>query len=126
MSSWLTPSETYTESIAHPYDEAAEPLEVELRYLNAGDKAELEDTIAITGSDPDNPEVGVKLGTMKLLTVSRALVRWSIPEAPTPAILRRLDPAVLESIFSRIRMGAAVPPTAPADASSSSAAETSS
>ena len=126
---FLTDAATYTETFEDP-DGGSETLEVELRVLNAGDKAELEDLIAMDVDEEERLTAGMKLGTMKLLTVSRAIVRWRILDAadagpmpaPSPDVIRRLHPATFEAIFDRIRFGGA----SPLAASSASAGESSS
>jgi hypothetical protein len=100
MPDWFAPTELYTRTIKLGDEEAT----VTLRVLDSGVKAELEDSVRMHVSEGPDGEAQtgaeVLVGTMKLLTVERAVVSWTIPGAePTPATIRRLHPEVTEAIF---------------------------
>lgn len=98
--SFFISNETYKRTITDPV--SGEEAEVELRPLNAGDRAALEDTIRMEAGD-SNPQV--LLGTMRRLTVERALVGWSLEVSPTPETIKSLNPDVFEQIFEHVNMG---------------------
>lgn len=94
--SFFIKNETYKVTITHPDTE--ETAEVELRPLNAGDTAAFSDTIAMTmGEEPS-----IRLGSLRLMMVERAVVSWSLEVAPSRSTIERLDPRVFEQIFQAI------------------------
>lgn len=114
--SWFTSAATRTVTIPHPADADAS-LEIVLRSLDAGDKASLEDALALDlEAAAGAGGATIPLGKLKLLTVEMALVSWSIPEAVTASTIRRLHPDVFEAIFQAVEMGSLEggdPPTLP-------------
>jgi hypothetical protein len=109
MSGWFVPGETYRRELRHP--DSGEESYVVLRPLNAGDRAELEDTVQIEAGEQREdgeeavPRTTVRMGLMKLLTVERAVVEWGLPVSPTRETIRRLDPEVLDAIFALVSFG---------------------
>jgi len=114
---WFTPTETYTREV---WDEAA-PVESEngneaqpgrgevavvtLRMLNAGDMAELQDRLKMSMSD-ENEDASVYLGTLRRLTVQKALIDWTIPgPKPSPEAISQLEPHVFEQIYAHCSIG---------------------
>lgn len=97
---WFVDAQNYSRTIRDP--ESGEEAQVTLRPLNAGDRAMLEDTVQLQAESGD-PQV--LLGTMKRLTVERAVVDWTLPLAATPETLRSLHPDVFEQIFSFVSFG---------------------
>ena len=109
---WFVPTETYRRPLRNPVTD--EEGWVELRVLDSGVKAQLEDKVRIeaamnasTGVEEMNPQL--LLGTMKMLTVQAAVVRWSLPQAPTNATLSQLNPDVTDQIFEYASFGV-IPP----------------
>lgn len=98
-------AETYTKTIKSPDGEEGE---VTLRRLNAGDQAAIQDTLRM--SLDENADASLAIGTMRMLTVERALVKWSWPgPQPSPEAISQLEPEVFEQIFSFVEIG--TPPT---------------
>lgn len=69
--------------------------------MNAGDQADLQDSISLQ----DGKEPSIKLGTMRRLTVEKAVQAWSFPQAPTPHTIASLHPSVFEQIADEVRLG---------------------
>jgi hypothetical protein len=89
---------------------------VTLRRLNAGDQAAIQDTLRMSLSE--DADAALALGTMRMLTVQRALMDWSWPGAkPTPESIAQLEPEVFEQIYSFCEIG--TPPTQATDSESS-------
>jgi hypothetical protein len=82
---------------------------VKLRRLNAGDQAAIQDTLRM--SINEDADASMAIGTMRMLTVRRALVGWSWMPSPTPETISQLEPEVFEQIYSYCEMG--TPPTLP-------------
>lgn len=123
MSSPFADADTYTRIVgdspdAHGYVAGIEPFEVELRPLDAGDRAKVRDALAMQREDG---AAGAALGTIELLTVRQALVSWTAPAPQTSAAIERLKPDVLEAIRTLIAWGA-VPPVPPTKAEQDAAA----
>jgi hypothetical protein len=94
---------------------AANPdCSVTLRLLDAGAKAEIEDTVALdVDADAETATPRPQVGRMKILVVEKAIVDWTIPgPSPTPSTIRALHPAVFEQIFAWASFGD-VPPVEP-------------
>ena len=102
-SEWFVPQGTYTRTIKHP-DSGAE-AEVTYRVLNAGDRAAIDDTIAMQFADDAKVRPELKLGTMKRMTVARAVQSWTLPGTPTEAALASLHPDVFEAILEHVGWG---------------------
>jgi hypothetical protein len=113
--SWFIDASTYDEEIIHP--DTGEKATVTLRDMDSGAQAEIQDTLEVTirqeqeldGGERDREEldeqdldVRAKMGTLKLLTVERSVVSWTLPVPVTRATLRQLDPRITEMIFQRI------------------------
>jgi hypothetical protein len=107
MGSAFVSPQTYTRTIgetpdAHGYVEGVDPFQVELRPLDAGDRAKIRDALALEREDG---ATGLALGTLELLHVRQAVVSWTLPAAPTPATIGRLRPDVLEAIRELVSWG---------------------
>jgi hypothetical protein len=103
---FIDAGKTRTITVTNP--DTADTAEVELRQLDAGAQAEIQDTLVVRlaqeagqGEDVD-VDVQAKMGTLKLITVEKAIVRWTLPVDVTPAVIRQLHPKVLEQIFTAI------------------------
>jgi hypothetical protein len=94
----------YTRTIRDPESDAT--AEATMRPLNAGDQADLEDTIAM-GADGES--VDVKIGLWKLLSIEKALISWTLPQEPSASSIRALHPAVVDQLATLVTFGA-VPP----------------
>ena len=116
---WFTPTETYVREIwseQAPVEAAngdqAQPgrgdtAEVRLRHLNAGDMAELQDRLKMSMDDETN-DAAVFLGTMRRLTVQKAVIDWTIPgPKPSPEAIAQLEPHVFEQIYAHCQIGSA-------------------
>lgn len=79
---------------------AGEKASVTLRKLNAGDQAAIHDSIAVSEDAAE-----IKLGTIKLLMVTRAVEKWDLPLAPTEASIKSLEPAVFDQIVEAVEFG---------------------
>lgn len=87
---------------------------VKLRRLNAGDQAAIQDTLRMSLSE--DADASLAIGTMRMLTVQRALIDWSWPgPKPSQESIAQLEPEVFEQIFSWCEIGS--PPTPPQDGS---------
>ncbi len=54
----------------------------------------------------DEAKSSLALGTMRLLSVERAVVDWDIPNSkPTPEAIRALTPDVFTQIYEHIDLG---------------------
>lgn len=111
--SFFISTEPYEREIESP---SGEKGTVKLRRLNAGDQAAIQDTLRMSLGD-DGTDSSLALGTMRMLTVKRALIDWSWRPSPTPELIAQLDPDVFEQIYSHVEMG--VPPTSTNGASAS-------
>lgn len=101
--SFFTKTDTYRITITDP--DSQETAEVELRPLNAGDQAMFSDTIAMTGDQ----EPSVRLGSLRLLMVERAIVSWTLDVSPTRASIEQLTIPVFEQIFEAVNAGESPP-----------------
>jgi len=110
--SFFTPTEVYRITIKSP--DGAESW-VELRPLNAGDQATIQDSIALSSEG----EASAKLGTLKRLMVERAVVNWGLDVSPTPNTLADLEPSVFEQIFAEVRTGSPLAETTESEDASS-------
>lgn len=110
---------------------AAMTAEVELRPLNAGDMALLNELRL------EQDGASIQLGAVKLRTVQLALVGWSLQENGTlkpitPDTIKQLNPFVFDQIYRLVDVGegangsgppspaASEPPVSPQDAAESS------
>lgn len=100
--SWFVETETYKRDITDPL--SGETSWVELRPLNSGDRAMLEDALRMQAEDAS---VDVKLGTLRLLTVERAVTNWGLPLSPTRSTIEALNPEVFEQIYNLCSFGVA-------------------
>lgn len=81
---------------------------VTLRRLNAGDQAAIQDTLRMSLSE--EADASMALGTMRMLTVQRALIKWSWEgPQPSPEAIAQLEPEVFEQIYAYVEIGS--PPT---------------
>lgn len=81
---------------------------VELRPLMAGDRADLQDAVRIAMADDEGEETGgteLRMGTMRILTVAKAIVSWSLPQAPTVSTVRALTDEVFNKIYDEVSWG---------------------
>lgn len=103
---WFTPTQTYVKTIKDP--ESDETATVTLRPLNAQDRAAIEDTLQMHGDSEGQVTPQMKLGTMRMLTVTRATVDWSIPgPKPNETTIASLDPRVFEQLWDAVSFGTA-------------------
>lgn len=102
---------------AHSYLEGVDRFEVELRPLDAGDRAKIRDGLAMEREDGN---AGMALGTVELLHVRAAIVSWTLNGMPG-SMVARLRPAVLEAIREHVSYGT-VPETPPTKAERDAAA----
>ena len=109
---FFTRSATYKRTIKDP--DTGDEATITLRPLNAGDRAELQDLTRMQMGDEGSAEL--RLGQMQLITVSRAIVDWTLDEPTTPEAVAMLHPDVFDDIYSHISWGS-VPTEEPADAS---------
>ena len=89
--------------------------EITLRRLNAGDQAAIQDTLRMSISE--DSDASLAIGTMRMLTVQRALLDWDWHPKPTPETIAQLEPDVFEQIYSFCEIG--TPPTERASANGS-------
>lgn len=85
---------------------SAYTMTVELRPLDAGDMAELQEIRLRENGG------AVAIGENKLLAVEKAIVGWSLPTAPTRDAIRQLNPIVFEKLWELVDVGEG--PTVPA------------
>jgi len=83
---------------AHAYVEGIDPFTVTFRVLNAGDRAVLRDKLALEFGEEEGSGVTARLGMLELVTVQRAVVRWNVSPAASPATIAKLQPNVLEEL----------------------------
>jgi hypothetical protein len=109
---WFTPTEKYVREVESPGGDKAE---VTFRVLNAGDMAAIQDLMRMSFGDDDNHDAALLIGTMRQLTVQKAVVDWTIPgPKPTPESIAQLEPDVFDQLYGHAQIGAAkeeVPPT---------------
>lgn len=109
MADWFTRRDAAKHQIELPGSD--EKAEVELRPLNAGDVAAMNE-LKLSGEG-----ASLALGEVKLLTVERALVGWSLGREITPDTIRQLNPLVFEQIHALVDIGGGAdgtgPPTPP-------------
>jgi hypothetical protein len=99
-------TKTYEREVISPDGDKGQ---VTLRKLNAGDQAAIQDTLRMRLAD-DGADTSMLLGTMRMITVERAVVDWSWPGAkPSPEAISQLEPEVFEQIYSYVEIGS--PPT---------------
>jgi len=97
--------EPYKREITAPDGEKGE---VTMRRLNAGDQAAIQDTLRMTLGD--ETETSLAMGTMRMLSVQRAVLDWSWPgPKPSSESISQLEPEVFEQIYSFVEIG--TPPT---------------
>jgi hypothetical protein len=112
-SDWFVGGETYRRTITHPI--TGENGWVDLRPLNAGDRAELQDLVRMQFSSQDDDtadetSAALRVGAMQLLTLERAIVEWSLPSPPSPVTIRQLHPEVFSQIYAEVSWGRVPPP----------------
>lgn len=108
-------TEPYKREITAPDGEKGECT---LRRLNAGDQAAIQDTLRMSLSE--DADASLAIGTMRMLTVQRALIDWNWPgPKPSQESISQLEPEVFEQIYSFCEIGSpptpsqdGVPPTA--------------
>jgi hypothetical protein len=97
--------ETYRKDLYRPMKVPGDPLDdvvgwVELRALNAGDRAEFNELkVSAEG------EAGIQVGMIQLLMVDRAIVSWSFERAQTVQAIIDLEPDVFDQIWGHVSMG---------------------
>jgi hypothetical protein len=102
MANPFTPTETYEVTITDPDD--GEEWQVTMRVLNAGDRAMLQDQLRVEMREDDDTEVArIPMGTMRLLTVDRAVVRWTLPTPKSTASIASLREELFEQLFDAAR-----------------------
>jgi hypothetical protein len=91
-------TETYDVELVDASD--GEKWTVTLRPLNAGHQAKLLDQMAVEAGETEDGEVTrPRLGTVKLLLVSAAVVRWTLPQPATPHTIAELRPDLFDQIY---------------------------
>lgn len=76
-----------------------ETATVTVRMLDAGDKAEISEIAIGDGS------ASMSIAMQRLQEVTRAVVDWTLPVGPpTPEVIRRLPPPVLEQIHNGYKL----------------------
>src|SRR5580765_3899864 len=96
---------------------------VTLRALNAGDQADIQDILRMEMGD-DSERSQLALGSMRRMSVEKALIDWTIPgPKPTPESIRALAPEVFEQIYSYVRLGNDHPTSPPAETGQSGDSE---
>lgn len=105
--------ETYTRKVRDPEEEGVE-YEVTLRLLNAGDRAEIDALAFEVGGTSETDARGSarhSVTAVKIKTVSKALVGWTVPDPPrpTPEIVAQLHPDFLDAIFAHVGFGTRPP-----------------
>ncbi len=121
MSSAFVSNLTYTRKIGDAPDadvpiEDVEAFVVELRPLDAGDRAAIRDVLAMeveAGAEAAGV-VQAHFGTIEILTVEKAIVSWTLTPGPSRATISRLRPDVLEAIREQTAWGK-IPELAPAE-----------
>lgn len=97
----------YEITLRDPSD--GEEWAVTLRELNAADEAAIDDQLsfALGGEGEDGEEERVDaqmpMGSMRLITVTRAVVRWSLPQTATVHTIRALRKDLFHQIYSQVR-----------------------
>ena len=105
MGGFFISTELYEREVTAPDGSTGK---VRLRRLNAGDQAAIQDTLRMAIGD--EADAALKIGTMRMLTVSRALVDWDLPgPKPSPEAISQLEPDVFEQIYGFVEIGS--PPT---------------
>lgn len=95
---WFTSAALYTRRVKNEHGALAT---VTLRPLNSGDKSDLEDTVRMIAAENGDLTPELKVGTMKRLTVERAVQSWTLPgPTPTAATIAALNPHIFEQIFA--------------------------
>jgi hypothetical protein len=98
-------TKTYTREIEHGKEKAT----VTMRPLDAGDRAELSEIRLMLAEGGD--EGILSAGRIKILTVAKAIVSWTIPSPnsepfePTEQNIRTLEPDVFEQLFDHVSFG---------------------
>ena len=111
-------NEPYTRTIKTPEGEEGT---VTLRRLNAGDQAAIQDTLRMSLSE--DADASLALGTMRMLTVQRAVIDWDWPgPKPSSESIAQLEPDVFEQIYSFCEIG--TPPTQEEASASENGTET--
>lgn len=96
---WFTETSTYEKPVKSPEGEEAT---VTYRRLNAGDLAEIQDSLRVL---EDSGDTTLAIGTMRQLTVQKAVVNWTIP-GPKPSVeaIAQLDPKVFEQVYGGVEL----------------------
>lgn len=99
MASPFAGTEPYEFTLVDKSDK--EEWTVWLRPLNAGDQAKLLDQMAVEeGENEDDRDVTKpRLGTVKLLLVNEAVIRWTLPQPPTPHTIAALRPDLFDLLY---------------------------
>lgn len=97
-------TETYRRDLHAPIRKPGDPPDevvgwVELRPLNAGDRAEFNE-IKLQASGGQ-----YSIGLIQLLMVERAVEAWSFETPPTLDTIRMLDPDIFDQIFEHVSLG---------------------
>jgi hypothetical protein len=110
--SFFSDGETYWRDIRRKVGGKERVERIELRPLMAGDRADLQDAVRFGVTDEEGDETGateLRVGTMRLLTVTRALVSWTLPKAISLSSVRALHPDVFSQIYDEVSWGE-IPP----------------
>jgi hypothetical protein len=107
--------ETYDVEIVDPRD--GEKWTVTLRTLNAGDDAALRDETVLETDESGVDRTRVPMGRLRMLSVQRAIVNWTLPSPPTAETIGMLHEEIFDQIYANVRFSeavkvdASVPPT---------------
>ncbi len=93
--------ETYESELVDPRD--GERWTATLRVLNAGDRAVLQDETVLESDDSGGERLRVPMGRLRLLTVERALVSWTLPLPASRAAIEVLHEDVFDQLFAACR-----------------------
>lgn len=109
--------ETYEIEVTDPRD--GEAWKVTLRVLNAGDEAILRDETRVRTDDEDGA-MSLPMGSLRLLTVDRAVVSWTLPLPKSAAAIEVLHDGIFDQIYKECRFASdgekaadGLPPTEP-------------
>jgi hypothetical protein len=104
-------AETYDVELVDPRD--GHNWTAQLRTLNAGDRAAIQDETVIESVDESGERSRVPMGRLRMKTVQLAVVSWNLPLPPTEQTIATLHPAIFDQLYTAVRLGGAEerPPT---------------
>jgi hypothetical protein len=98
-------TDTYKRDLYRPIRKPGDPIDevigwVELRALNAGDRAEFNELKLTQEGDG-----AMRVGLIQLLMVDRAVVAWSFAKSKTLETIGVLDPDVFDQMWEHVSLG---------------------